>query len=826
MEANAPNEIVQRDGVSGYTVTRVDNGTGRSGDLSYGILVDLAMSGLAEQYTDYNLSDDGGYLAIYGDKIVIEDGDTTATFKLTPENDHKREPDEDAVISVENGTSFGLTGGVYGADPSQGSDSVTILDDDWWKVGITVPEDDQLVREPGEGQPEQPDQTTTLTVSRTPSKTVSYEMDTSYSMKVYLDLGLLAVNAAWPGFDYELSQGLLPLSYWSDPSVTIPAGATERLLTFRAKGDGLPEIEEVAPITVLPDSSPDGTPYTVDNGATQITVSLQDNDWTVSIAAGDADASEDSDETTGEPLNPGQFQITRSGSGPADHDLLVKFTIPYSQAFADAHPQDHWDYALVVDEAVHGTGSGAAVSLAYDADTNTYRGTATIPNGAHTLAVKLVPNDDEYLELDEDVTPTVVPDDSGCYGAEPGICYVVETTSASATVTIEDNDVPELYAVTYEWANYITTDPVYDPTFNNGQFANYLVGTLITEDHWFDVSVANEAGENADGYPHDRSYPASYVRNTRPSLTAEWMRRPEPGYTMFLRGDGPDSIDAPWEEYTINGANSSRALFTLWSLPNTIKYFESFEINWEYQVALSGASTPSGGWEQAGSSSTELYVTLDTPEPAPLFHTVVYTGTKAADGKSTESDAIAAIWAEFSDRNVVRRDNTRLTYYVGTVPSVRTSHLLVLADGQCSAWTSFLIDTLGAHGIDATEYRVTSSDPDPTAYLMVKEWNFTGPGASGYADYRYILGYDVIPGNPADGQGNPDPPNLFPVHFVVRIGSEYYDPSYGGQAYTSQLDWETATLSGFSVIRLVNGEYKRVGKTNSPDQDTVFTPMP
>ena len=36
----------------------------------------------------------------------------------------------------------------------------------------------------------------------------------------------------------------------------------------------------------------------------------------------------------------------------------------------------------------------------------------------------------------------------------------------------------------------------------------------------------------------------------------------------------------------------------------------------------------------------------------------------------------------------------------------------------------------------------------------------------------------------ADGQGNQDPPNLFGVHCFVRIGSDYYDPSYGGQVYT------------------------------------------
>ena len=79
--------------------------------MSYGILVDLATSGLAVQDTDYNLSDDGGYLAIYGDKIVIEDGDTSVNFALTLINEHLWEPDESAVIIVEGGASIDASGG-------------------------------------------------------------------------------------------------------------------------------------------------------------------------------------------------------------------------------------------------------------------------------------------------------------------------------------------------------------------------------------------------------------------------------------------------------------------------------------------------------------------------------------------------------------------------------------------------------------------------------------------------------------------------------------------------------------------------------------------
>ena len=342
VERTSAETIVERGpGDVGFTVTRVDDGTGRSGDLSYGVLVDLAMSGLAEQYTDYNLSDDGGYLAIYGDKTVIEDGDTTATLKLTPENDHKREPDEDAVISVENGTSFGLTGGVYGADPSQGSDSVTILDDDWWKVGIAASAGD--VAEPDDDSWAMYDGKFTLT--RTKDRDVAYEMDTSYALQVKVQISVPDPLAdpqtiATYGVDYSLCPGTVyegenPGELFA--TFVIPQGATTEPIDMSVWNDAKPEENEEVTLAVVGPAPGAGDPqFNVDGAAASATVTIEDNDhWSVTFERGAPSGSEPNaiERLPGVVQDYGYYRATRFDANPGDDYKASDRTYPISLTF-------------------------------------------------------------------------------------------------------------------------------------------------------------------------------------------------------------------------------------------------------------------------------------------------------------------------------------------------------------------------------------------------------------------------------------------------------------------------------------------------------------
>jgi hypothetical protein len=38
---------------------------------------------------------------------------------------------------------------------------------------------------------------------------------------------------------------------------------------------------------------------------------------------------------------------------------------------------------------------------------------------------------------------------------------------------------------------------------------------------------------------------------------------------------------------------------------------------------------------------------------------------------------------------------------------------------------------------------------------------------------------------------------MFELHYLVRIGTHYYDPSFGGPRYASLGDWERACVGGY-----------------------------
>lgn len=67
------------------------------------------------------------------------------------------------------------------------------------------------------------------------------------------------------------------------------------------------------------------------------------------------------------------------------------------------------------------------------------------------------------------------------------------------------------------------------------------------------------------------------------------------------------------------------------------------------------------------------------------------------------------------------------------------------------------------------------------------------------AGYKYIYPFNMWPEPGVFSQNNETPPPDFPNHVIVKVGDKYYDPSYGTGPFTSQLEWEKASISGVGI---------------------------
>ena len=170
-------------------------------------------------------------------------------------------------------------------------------------------------------------------------------------------------------------------------SVTIPAGAASARISVRPIDDTAVEGNETVILTLSANPA-----YTVGSPNTA-TVTIADNDTapppSVTVSASDATAAEAASD-------PGEFTISRTGSSTTP--LTVRFTLGGTAG-------NGTDYQ--------------SLSL-----------TATIPAGAISVRVRVIPINDSAVEPPETVVLTLQSD--------PG--YVIGGV-ASAVVTIIDNDV-------------------------------------------------------------------------------------------------------------------------------------------------------------------------------------------------------------------------------------------------------------------------------------------------------------------------------------------------------------------------------------------------
>jgi hypothetical protein len=210
---------------------------------------------------------------------------------------------------------------------------------------------------------------------------------------------------------------------------------------------------------------------------------------------------------------------------------------------------------------------------------------------------------------------------------------------------------------------------------------------------------------------------------------------------------------------------------------------------------------------------------------------VIHLGCDGANGKTSETDVIDGIWAQFSDRQVktvkvtvpetdpVTPEDEKsagdmaLWYCNKTYSTEISTTTLVLTpqfaegvsfgEGMCNAWVDLMLDVLAAQGIDQQNDIVILKRNGPGRFL-VKNWQFDGSGghsdeaiASIYssqnrddlvAEYplfnivsgaktfevggtEYLWAYkDVESMAGIDGQGpNDNPLSLFLQHVVVEL---------------------------------------------------------
>jgi hypothetical protein len=366
-------------------------------------------------------------------------------------------------------------------------------------------------------------------------------------------------------------------------------------------------------------------------------------------------------------------------------------------------------------------------------------------------------------------------------------------------------------------------------------------------DHEYDVSPDNGdptytapqyLDNNANGNttdPGDHNNPVVYVAGSTPTIAAQFtvgdMANPTGG--VMVKGTGPDGISIPATTATLSGNTVSLpATAASTAFGNAVNYYPKFVISW--QISFDGGST----WLNAGKSNTEIDVSLKDPKNAgSIFETLSWLSSKAAKGDTTEAQVIADIWNQFPGLNIQRKDGTPLAYYAtfSGASCTTTAGLLQGGQGQCSAFAHLFLDLMKTQGIAgstdgmAIKYSLVQYSVDTTnGGFLVKNWKFSDAGGvSGVADYPYLnlppldgssligdhsynWGYADVTDQPGiPGQNSTNPASFFNNHQIVKIGSSYYDPSYG-VTYTSLADMESKSIAGYYLIRTIPVDESKV----------------
>ncbi len=262
---------------------------------------------------------------------------------------------------------------------------------------------------------------------------------------------------------------------------------------------------------------------------------------------------------------------------------------------------------------------------------------------------------------------------------------------------------------------------------------------------------------------------------------------------------------------------------------STTAHYSPLGVTWNFSPAGQACSSGRSVCEGAGSTSSEIYVTLAAPSGLsesvmPLTAVVLAIGN---GGATTQTTAFQSTWQQFAGpANVYGWDGRPLYYYEPGVgfKGCATSSVGLLTSatgsGQCGSWANLLMDALAVNGIMSS---FTQIQPTDQSWMLVNSWTF-GTGSSLYpAPYHWNLALPIesggspgmVPVAPGSVFGdltslstlpgqNTAPPSekVFTKHFIVQVpsslGAGYYDPSYG-VTYLNNCDFESKAVAAYAL---------------------------